>query len=285
MAVYFASGIRLEPEELGAALALQSLISGHHALCHAVAQREQHRRDQLWLGFHHVSEPFGRHEQQIARGQRQDIGGPQGSSLEPGPVRPPSSPLGRRGVASVGFLRLRVLREIELERRRFGLEDVRPGVNLEPHVDQAASWHVIDVLAGEVVRQLGDAGVVPDAGDVRGLGRKGPDDASPLSGLRQVQPVIEHDPLLSVTDLAGDKCGGVAGTLGLAGEEQIWQPVALGQSRAHLGRVAEAALVERSTVVFAVGILPTRLRVTDDGKPLGQGQGGLLEFRDDGFSL
>ena len=92
--------------------------------------------------------------------------------------------LGRRGVASVGFLRLRVLREIELERRRFGLEDVRPGVNLEPHVDQAASWHVIDVLAGEVVRQLGDAGVVPDAGDVRGLGRKGPDDASPLSGLR-----------------------------------------------------------------------------------------------------
>ena len=87
MAVYFASGIRLEPEELGVALALQSLISGHHALCHAVAQREQHRRDQLWLGFHHVSEPFGRHKQQIARGQRQDIGGPQGSSLEPWPVR------------------------------------------------------------------------------------------------------------------------------------------------------------------------------------------------------
>ena len=59
MAVYFASGIRLEPEELGVALALQSLISGHHALCHAVAQREQHRRDQLWLGFHHVSEYLG----------------------------------------------------------------------------------------------------------------------------------------------------------------------------------------------------------------------------------
>ena len=245
----------------------------------------KHRRGQLWLGFHHVSEPFGRHEQQIARGQRQDIGGSQGSSLEPGPARSPSSLLGRRGVASVGFLRLRILGKIELERRRLGLEDVRPCVDLEPHVDQAAGWHVMDVLAGEVVRQLGDAGVVPDAGDVRGLGRKGLDDASPLSGLRQVQPVIEHDPPLSVSDLAGDKCGGVAGALGRAGEEQVRQPVALGQSKAHLGRVAEAALVERSIVVFALGILPTRLRVTDDGKAFGQGQGGLLEFLDDGFSL
>ena len=100
---------------------------------------------------------------------------------------------------------------------------------------------------------------------MRGLGRKGPDDAPPLSGFRQVQPVIEHDPLFSVTDRAGDKCGGVVGALGSANEEQIRQPVALGQADAHFGRVAEAALVERSTVVFAVGILPTRLRVTDDG--------------------
>ena len=68
MAVYFASGIRLESEELGAGLALQPLVFGHHAFCHAVALREQHRRDQLWLGFHHVSEYIGRHEQQIARG-------------------------------------------------------------------------------------------------------------------------------------------------------------------------------------------------------------------------
>ena len=75
MAVYFASGIRLEPEELVAGPALQPLVSGHHALCHAVVQRERHRRGQLWLDFHHVSEPFGRHEQQIERGQRQDIGG------------------------------------------------------------------------------------------------------------------------------------------------------------------------------------------------------------------
>ena len=136
--------------------------------------------------------------------------------------------LGRREVASVGFLRLRVLGKIELERRRLGFEDFRPGVNLKPHVDQATGWHVIDALAGEVVRQLGDAGVVPDAGNMCGLGRKGPDDAPPLSGFRQVQPVIKHDPLLGVTDLAGDKCGGVAGALGSANEEQIRQPVALG---------------------------------------------------------
>ena len=102
------------------------------------------------------------------------------------------------------------------------------GVNLEPHVDQATGWHVIDALAGEVVRQLGDAGVVPDAGNMRGLGRKGPDDAPPLSGFRQVQLVIKHDPLLSVSDLAGDKCGGVAGARGSANEEQIRQPVAPG---------------------------------------------------------
>ena len=136
--------------------------------------------------------------------------------------------LGRRGVASVGFLQLRVLGKIELERRRLGFEDVRPCVNLEPHVDQATGWHVIDVLVGEAVRQLCDAGVVPDAGNMRGLGWKGPDDAPPLSGFRQVQPVIEHDPLFSVTDRAGDKCGGVAGALGSANEEQIRQPVALG---------------------------------------------------------
>ena len=62
------SGFRLEPEELGAGVALQPLVSGHDALYHAVAQREQHRRDKLWLGFHHFSECLGRHEQQIARG-------------------------------------------------------------------------------------------------------------------------------------------------------------------------------------------------------------------------
>ena len=96
MMVYFASSIRLEPEERGAGPTLQPLVSGHHALCHAVAQREQHRRDQLWLGFHHILEYLGRHEQQIARDLRQNIGGPQGSSLEPLPAWPPGG--SKRGI-------------------------------------------------------------------------------------------------------------------------------------------------------------------------------------------
>ena len=94
----------------------------------------------------------------------------------------------RLGMSAGGFKRgvlwPRILGKIELERCRLGLEDVRPSVNLEPHIDQATGWHVIDVLVGEVVRQFGDARVVPDAGYVRVLSRKGPDDASPFSGFR-----------------------------------------------------------------------------------------------------
>ena len=50
----------------------------------------------IWLGFHHILEYLGRHEQQIARDLRQNIGGPQGSSLEPLPAWPPGG--SKRGI-------------------------------------------------------------------------------------------------------------------------------------------------------------------------------------------
>ena len=71
----FLAGIGSQPKKIGAGLDLEAIIPGHHAVSHHVTQRKQHGRGQLWLGLHHATECLGGHEEQLAPGQGQYIGG------------------------------------------------------------------------------------------------------------------------------------------------------------------------------------------------------------------